>query len=112
MTADNFEPITFRLQRDGFNVAECERSGQLTCIGTEDFLARLMASGTLKGDLFRFTIRRLVDRARAAVSKEVLVLVVRGLLNKQIASKLGLSEATVKMHRGHVTAKDAKQVTR
>jgi len=37
--------------------------------------------------------------------QEVLVLVVRGLLNKQIASKLGISEATVKMHRGHVNAK-------
>jgi FixJ family two-component response regulator len=71
-----------------------------------------MANRTLKEDLFRFAIRRLVDRARAAVSKEVLVLVVRGLLNKQIASKLGISEATVKMHRGHVTAKDASRLTR
>jgi hypothetical protein len=68
MTADHFEPITLRLQREGFNVAECERSGQLTCIGTEDFLARLMSNGTLKEDLFRSTIRRLVDRTRAAVS--------------------------------------------
>jgi MEDS: MEthanogen/methylotroph, DcmR Sensory domain len=68
MTADHCEPITHRLQREGFNVAECERSGQLTRIGTEDFLARLTANGTLKEDLFRSTIHRIVERARAAVS--------------------------------------------
>jgi FixJ family two-component response regulator len=36
---------------------------------------------------------------------EVLRLVVRGLANKQIAGDLGLSEATVKMHRGQVMRK-------
>ena len=37
--------------------------------------------------------------------QEVLGLVVRGLLNKQIAGRLRTSEATVKMHRGHVMQK-------
>ena len=37
--------------------------------------------------------------------REVFRLVVRGLLNKQIAAELGTSEVTVKMHRGHVTEK-------
>src|SRR5215831_6507716 len=37
--------------------------------------------------------------------REVMQLVVRGLLNKQIASELGASEITIKMHRGQVMHK-------
>jgi FixJ family two-component response regulator len=37
--------------------------------------------------------------------KEVLDLVVEGLLNKQIADQLGMSELTVKTHRAHVMEK-------
>src|SRR6266478_2663895 len=37
--------------------------------------------------------------------REVMTLVVSGMLNKQIASEIGASEATVKVHRGHVMHK-------
>jgi FixJ family two-component response regulator len=37
--------------------------------------------------------------------QEVMALVVRGLLNKQIAAKVGTTEATVKLHRGKMMRK-------
>jgi FixJ family two-component response regulator len=37
--------------------------------------------------------------------REVMALVASGMLNKQIASEIGASEATVKIHRGHVMQK-------
>lgn len=40
-----------------------------------------------------------------AREKEVMALVVTGMLNKQIAGALGASEATIKIHRGQVMAK-------
>jgi FixJ family two-component response regulator len=37
--------------------------------------------------------------------REVMALVTAGLMNKQVAGELGLSEITVKIHRGHVMRK-------
>jgi len=37
--------------------------------------------------------------------RQVMALVVRGLLNKQVGGELGISEVTVKAHRGRVMQK-------
>jgi len=44
-------------------------------------------------------------RALTVREREVMTLVVSGMLNKQIASEIGASEATVKVHRGNVMHK-------
>jgi FixJ family two-component response regulator len=55
----------------------------------------------------RDEVHELHDRYLALTAREraVMVLVVAGMLNKQIASEIGISEATVKIHRGNVMQK-------
>src|SRR6185295_6054927 len=53
------------------------------------------------------TLRELRERSMALTHRErdVMGLVVCGLLNKQVAGELGISEITVKAHRGRVMRK-------
>src|SRR5713226_8683000 len=68
MTNAHCEPIRLRLQTEGFNVEAYERSGQLTCVTTDDLLGTFMAGGRLDEEMFKSSIGDLIDRARAAVS--------------------------------------------
>ena len=60
--------------------------------------ARLAAEASLAG--LRASYRSLSPR-----EKEVMAFVLSGLMNKQIASEMNLSEITVKVHRGQVMRK-------
>ena len=87
--------------------------------GAVDFLEKPFRAPELLACVERGLARSrqaLVERAeRAAVERrfatltsrerDVLRLVVTGMLNKQIAGELGIAEKTVKIHRGHVTQK-------
>ena len=48
---------------------------------------------------------RILFDALTSREREVMTLVVAGLMNKQIAAKLGITEITVKVHRGHMMRK-------
>jgi FixJ family two-component response regulator len=87
--------------------------------GAVEFLTK-----PLSDDVLQAAIGQALDRSRIALAleaelrsfrdshasltpreREIMALVVSGLLNKQIAAKLGISEITVKAHRGQVMRK-------
>jgi FixJ family two-component response regulator len=87
--------------------------------GAVEFLTKPFNDGALLG-----AIRAALERSRTALSREaemrvlrdryaslscrerqVMALVVSGLLNKQVGGELGISEITVKAHRGKVMQK-------
>ncbi|MBN8956713.1 MAG: response regulator transcription factor [Rhizobiales bacterium] len=87
--------------------------------GAVDFLTKPVRDQTLLDAVISAIEQDVAQRARAGVVKcyverlgtltrrerEVLNEVVRGRLNKQIAYDLGISEATVKLHRGNAMRK-------
>ncbi len=87
--------------------------------GAVEFLTKPFGDEVLLG-----AIRNAIERSRTAVSREaemrvlhnsyasltprereVMALVVSGRLNKQVGGELGISEITVKAHRGHAMRK-------
>lgn len=87
--------------------------------GAVDFIEKPFAEGELLDAVWRALERRrarLKDNAGAETyhqrlasltirERDVLACVVEGLMNKQIAVKLGIAEKTVKIHRGRIMRK-------
>jgi FixJ family two-component response regulator len=103
----------------------------ITGYGDVPMSVRAMKAGAVefltkpfKDDVLLDAIRQSIDRSRAALrheselqvlrsryasltgrEREVMALVVSGLLNKQVGGELGISEITVKAHRGQMMRK-------
>ncbi len=87
--------------------------------GAEDFLTKNSPKEDLLAAVDRALERNARDRSEQAKRDEkrrvfetltdreqqILQYVLKGLLNKQIASELGIHERTVKLHRTHITTK-------
>jgi MEDS: MEthanogen/methylotroph, DcmR Sensory domain len=68
VSSNHCEPIKVRLQVEGIDTEAYERSGQLICVKSEDLIAKFITDGVLDEDLFKSTVSRLIDQARASVS--------------------------------------------
>jgi FixJ family two-component response regulator len=103
----------------------------ITGYGDVPMTVRAMKAGAVEfltkpfdDDVLLTAIRHAIERSRIALDRElevralrdcqsslttrereVMALVIRGLLNKQIGGELGISEITVKAHRGHMMRK-------
>jgi FixJ family two-component response regulator len=77
-------------------------NGEVLIEAIQDALDRSNAAAGQQAE-----IRALRDRygSLSKREREVMALVVAGLLNKQVAFELGIGEVTVKAHRGQVTRK-------
>lgn len=76
--------------------------GQELLDAVQDAIARDRAAWNARTQLAELNARYSLLTPR---EKEVMALVVQGLLNKQIAAELGASELTIKTHRGRVMEK-------
>jgi FixJ family two-component response regulator len=65
----------------------------------------LARSRTSLDEQMRLQVMRDRHQSLSAREREVMALVVRGQLNKQVGAELGISEITVKAHRGRVMRK-------
>jgi FixJ family two-component response regulator len=78
-------------------------------IRDQDLIDAVAAAVRMDQDRRRGLVQIIRLRERYALltrrEKQVMVLVASGLMNKQVASELSISEATVKMHRGSVMRK-------
>jgi FixJ family two-component response regulator len=87
--------------------------------GAVEFLAKPFGDGefldavraAIQKDFRERAINKWVEKIKKSFltltprEKEVIVLVTSGLMNKQIAAKLGVTEITIKVHRGNVMRK-------
>lgn len=103
LSAEGDVPSTARAMREGaidFLVKPVDEQQLLEALERARLQAIALRQQQRREQEAEERLSRLTKRER-----EVCDLVAQGLLNKQIASELGMSEKTVKVHRGRVTRK-------
>ena len=96
-------PSTVTAMKGGaidFLTKPIDESALLACIEKALDQDRKLRLSALEQESLLVRYRSLTPR-----EQQVLPLLVRGLLNKQAAGKLGITEYTVQIHRGHIMRK-------
>jgi FixJ family two-component response regulator len=96
-------PMTVRAMKAGaieFLTKPIEKQALLAAVSDAIERSHVAAGQEAESRTLRARYERLTPRER-----EILAMVVAGLLNKQVAADLGISEITVKAHRGRMVRK-------
>ncbi len=69
MTTGHRKPILLRLEQDGFNLKDLEKSGQLICEDAGNLLSTFMFDGTIDELVFKTKVGKLIERAKVSGGK-------------------------------------------
>src|SRR5579863_6383922 len=103
ITARGDIPMTVRAMKDGaidFLTKPVNAAALVNSIERAVQQHRTNQEETIEYEMFTARYETLTPRER-----EVLVLLIRGLLNKQVAFELGIAEYTAQIHRSHIMQK-------
>jgi len=103
ITARGDIPMTVRAMQDGaidFLTKPVNAAALVNSIERAVQQYRANRQETIEYEMFTARYETLTPRER-----EVLVLLIRGLLNKQVAFELGIAEYTAQIHRSHIMRK-------
>jgi len=64
LSAPHFDPVRELLQRQGFNLSELEKTGQLVCENAQNLLGGFMFDGILEEHKFKCTIAGMIEKAK------------------------------------------------
>lgn len=66
MTADHCQPIRRRLEQEGFNLKQLERTGQIICEDAKDLLSTFLFDGVIDERVFKARLGKLIETAKAS----------------------------------------------